>query len=233
MTMQSSGPISLSDIQTEHTGSGPISISEYYGADDYIGVPTEGAISIADFYDSVDTVNSDIEWNPYINSGAQLSYVCTDGDTDTSRDTVSLQTGQGVVFKAGRNFITSATMNINVNEDHPASSDVYQLQCSLSPTGPWTEVYRIGVTSNYSTGGNSSWSIQWDVNGQCTSITRDSVTGSAQAYEVSSDLASSAGKPWYKWVLTDVTPWAGATNKSTALMNTVSPTTFLQPRIRD
>lgn len=48
MALQSSGAISLSDIQTEFTGSNPISLSEYYGRD--AGVPESGAISIGDFY---------------------------------------------------------------------------------------------------------------------------------------------------------------------------------------
>jgi hypothetical protein len=48
MTLQTSGPISLANIQTEFGGSNPISLSEYYGAAS--GVPTSGAISLANFY---------------------------------------------------------------------------------------------------------------------------------------------------------------------------------------
>ncbi len=48
MTLQSSGAISLGDIQTEFGGSNPIGINEYYGAAS--GVPASGTISIADFY---------------------------------------------------------------------------------------------------------------------------------------------------------------------------------------
>lgn len=47
MAMQSSGPISLQDIQDEFGGSHPISMSEYYGSDT---VPSSGAISFNDFY---------------------------------------------------------------------------------------------------------------------------------------------------------------------------------------
>lgn len=55
MALQSSGPISLSDLQDEFGGSSPISLSEYYrgGAyttDNNTNVPTSGAISIDDFY---------------------------------------------------------------------------------------------------------------------------------------------------------------------------------------
>lgn len=48
MTLQSSGPISLAQIQSEFGGSNPISLSEYYGVAQ--GVPTSGAISTQDFY---------------------------------------------------------------------------------------------------------------------------------------------------------------------------------------
>ena len=48
MALQSSGPISLSDIAGEFGGSTPHSLSEYYGAAG--GVPASGAISMDDFY---------------------------------------------------------------------------------------------------------------------------------------------------------------------------------------
>ena len=48
MALQSSGPISLNDIQTEFGGTNPIGINEYYGVD--TGVPASGTISFNDFY---------------------------------------------------------------------------------------------------------------------------------------------------------------------------------------
>lgn len=48
MALQSSGAISLANVQTEFGGSNPISISEYYGA--ATGVPGSGIISLSDFY---------------------------------------------------------------------------------------------------------------------------------------------------------------------------------------
>jgi hypothetical protein len=59
MTIQSSGPISFSDFQTEFSGSNPISISEYYRnlgsvprkvTSNNTGIPTSGAISASQFY---------------------------------------------------------------------------------------------------------------------------------------------------------------------------------------
>lgn len=48
MALQTSGPISLQDIQGEFGGSNPISLSEYYSAAS--GIPSSGAISLLDFY---------------------------------------------------------------------------------------------------------------------------------------------------------------------------------------
>jgi hypothetical protein len=55
MTLQSSGAISLANIQTEFGGANPISLSEYYRGGGYTtanntGVPTSGTISISNFY---------------------------------------------------------------------------------------------------------------------------------------------------------------------------------------
>lgn len=61
MTLPTSGPLTLADIQTEFGGSNPISLSEYYagGVDGYVPagtsgtngpVPSSGTISISNFY---------------------------------------------------------------------------------------------------------------------------------------------------------------------------------------
>ena len=55
MALQSSGAVKLSEIQTEFTGSNPISMSEYYRGAGYVTgnnttVPTSGAISVSNFY---------------------------------------------------------------------------------------------------------------------------------------------------------------------------------------
>ena len=58
MALQSSGAISLNDIQTEFGGTNPISMSEYYRGGSFVtdnntGVPTSGTISINNFYGAV------------------------------------------------------------------------------------------------------------------------------------------------------------------------------------
>lgn len=58
MALPTSGPLALSQIQTEFGGSNPISMSEYYRNGPYVtsnntNVPTSGAIDIGDFYNAV------------------------------------------------------------------------------------------------------------------------------------------------------------------------------------
>jgi len=57
MALPLTGPISLTDIQTEFGGANPISLSEYYKGGAYVlttdyapNVPTSGVISLSDFY---------------------------------------------------------------------------------------------------------------------------------------------------------------------------------------
>jgi hypothetical protein len=63
MTLQTSGAISLANIQTEFGGSNPISMSEYYAGGSYVpsgtsgtngAVPTSGGISMSKFYGTAD-----------------------------------------------------------------------------------------------------------------------------------------------------------------------------------
>jgi len=65
MTLPTSGPLSLSDIQTEFGGSNPISLNEYYAGGSYVpagttgtngAVPSSGTISISNFYGTSKTI---------------------------------------------------------------------------------------------------------------------------------------------------------------------------------
>ena len=64
MTLQASGAIKLSEVQTEFGGSNPISLSEYYGV--AVGVPGSGTIKLSDFYgtSSADDTLDAFTWSP-------------------------------------------------------------------------------------------------------------------------------------------------------------------------
>ena len=68
MALQTSGAISLLDIQNEFGGGNPIEISEYYRGGTYVqdapvnsNIPTSGEISLDDFYGAARVANIDIE----------------------------------------------------------------------------------------------------------------------------------------------------------------------------
>lgn len=72
MALPSSGVIRLTDIQTEFGGSNPIGLDEYYRNGSYVSsnntnVPTSGAISLSNFYNSYFLVTIP-------NSGSQTNY---------------------------------------------------------------------------------------------------------------------------------------------------------------
>lgn len=76
MTLQASGAIKLSDIQTEFGGTNPIAISEYYGSDT---VPASGVISLSDFYGTSSVPPVSFTNDPYTatNTGASPIVACT------------------------------------------------------------------------------------------------------------------------------------------------------------
>lgn len=72
MALQSSGAITLAQIQTEFGGSNPISLSEYYRNGSYVtsnntNVPTSGTISMNQFYSAVKATSGSQTFNAGIN----------------------------------------------------------------------------------------------------------------------------------------------------------------------
>jgi len=106
MALQSSGAISLSNVQTEFGGSAPISISEYYGSDT---VPSSGTISLSDFYGTSNAQpdQASFLYNPV--DDTYLSYIVLGGVLGASNgDIYYLNTdndGQGIVTYGGVNSV--------------------------------------------------------------------------------------------------------------------------------
>lgn len=61
MALQTSGAISLADVQTEFGGVNPISISEYYGK--VAGIPASGTISLSHFYGKSNIIPLNVGWS--------------------------------------------------------------------------------------------------------------------------------------------------------------------------
>ena len=126
MALQSSGAISLYDVQVEFGGSNPIGINEYYGV--AAGVPASGTISLANFYGK--SAVPPITWS---NNPRTLGTSQTDSPVN---DTASF-TGNTVTPGAQSKF------NIGIG---PRSGGQISLRFYLAGSllNTWT------VTSNYS-----------------------------------------------------------------------------------
>lgn len=87
MTLQGSGPISLSDIRTEFDQSGPIALSDYYRGGSKVpsgaggAVPTSGPLALSDFYGSSNRIS------PTVPIGGD---VFTDTDTRVYTSTIQV-----------------------------------------------------------------------------------------------------------------------------------------------
>ncbi len=103
MTLQSSGAISFSEIQTEFGGSNPISISEYYRGGDNVldhntDIPESGAIALSDFYDGQNAAPS--------YTVTATSYTVTVGGGGA----IGLQAGGESPASSNIDFITISTL---------------------------------------------------------------------------------------------------------------------------
>lgn len=141
MTLPTSGPLALSDIQTEFGGTNPISLSEYYagGANVPSGtsgtngpVPTSGTISISNFYGT--------------------SNVAYRLDTATYQDFGLL----GVDFSAGVTFTVGSNGVVTVTGDNAGTISTYNW---ITPTtGSTTHYVRATLSSGtFTSGTTGSW----------------------------------------------------------------------------
>ena len=83
MPLQSSGAISLNDVQNEFGGSNPIGIDEYYSAAS--GIPSSGTISLNQFYGaSAENWEIIMHTDGYKNAGNNTGTSTAFGETGTS-----------------------------------------------------------------------------------------------------------------------------------------------------
>ena len=127
MPLQSSGAISLNDIQTEFGGSNPISLSEYYAGGSFVAagttgdggaIPSSGAISIGDFYGAAARVSVALtisgttqNYNIYANRGGTYSAGKTDVTLTVQAIVGSAGTGQYAI-DTGNQWASGDTLKI-------------------------------------------------------------------------------------------------------------------------
>jgi hypothetical protein len=117
MALQTSGAISLANIQTEFGGSNPISLSEYYGVAS--GVPGSGAISLGDFYGkSSYTAISGVTASP--NPSLSSGYRYNNFITVTASSTASASNGTGS-YTYSWSYVNGTTTNVTTSGTNTAT----------------------------------------------------------------------------------------------------------------
>jgi hypothetical protein len=126
MTLPASGPLTLSDIQTEFGGTNPIGMNEYYAggglvpagtSGTYGTVPSSGALSVQNFYGTSAVIPAYIEevFSTYLYNG--------NGSTQTISNSPNLSTNGGLVWIKCRN--SSTPFNILVDSARGNTKAMY------------------------------------------------------------------------------------------------------------
>jgi hypothetical protein len=145
MVLQSSGAISLNDIQTEFGGTNPIGINEYYDAAD--GVPASGEISFDDFYGK----------SNYMLTSAYQSQLATWGFTPDS-----------LIYKSSRDGLSNSAFHNNCDSLGNSIVVIKTVNGYIFggiATNSWSgSGYKTSTTAFlFNLYGNASAPIKWDI----------------------------------------------------------------------
>lgn len=166
MALPTSGPLTLSDIQTEFGGSNPAALSEYYAGGAYVpsgttgtygAVPSSGAIGIQNFYGTTSLVinftDASVSVGPsYFTASAGYAIA---GVTSGGKTIGNVYTMENGVWAQYEQWITPTS----------AAGD-YEVYASYTGSGPLGSAVNTWVACS----GNPEWYIQVTGNDSATSI---------------------------------------------------------------
>lgn len=232
MPVTSSGLIRLSgDIVAEFGGSAPHGLSEYYRGAGIVGstntnVPTSGAVAFSDFYGSQAIANRDIRVQmSYAGGHSYTAFGITSANSTATPQSYSGSllynpfTVYSPVFRAGTGYLgQNLSMTMAQNEDAQGCS--ITLYGGTSSTAVNTVVLQLNASYNSSGGGSRSFSIVFDSNGGCTSITNTSNQYNSGIISIATNNPSTSHR-WYQWRV--ISP--NATDKGSTLIQG-DPTTL-------
>ena len=196
MAIPASGPLSLTDIQTEFGGTNPISLSEYYAGGGlvpagttgtYGAVPSSGAISVQNFYGTSNFIPSYIE-----NVFSTTVYNGT-GSAQTITNNINLSGSGGLVWSKGRQ---AANAYNNFLQDTVQGTGVY-LSSNNANESTATSTGVTAFNSNGYTTGNASQLnqngyqyVSWTFRKQAKFFDIVQYTGNATARTIAHNLGS-------------------------------------------
>ena len=224
MALPASGQLSLSQIVGEFGGSAPHSLSEYYRNGGLVpsgntNVPTSGTIDFSDFYGAQAIVNRDIRVQMSYNAGHTYSaFGVTSANSTAAPQSYSGSllfnpfTIYSPVFRAGTGYLgQNINMSFHQNEDAQGCS-IY-LYGGTSPTAVNTVVLGLNAGYSSSQGGARYFTIAFDGNGGCTSITNTNNVYNYSLISISTNNPSTSHR-WYMWRC--ISP--NATEKASTMM---------------
>ena len=206
MTVTASSVIRLSgDIVAEFGGSAPHGLTEYYRGAGLVtsgntNVPTSGTVKFSDFYGSQAVANRDIRIGM---SHVGASYSAFGVSSANSTATPQSFSGSGAfsvyspVFRAGTGFLgQNLSFTFQQNEDTTATSLILYGGTTASAVN--TVVLQLNGGYDGSTGGSKTFSVVFDANGGCTSITNTSGQFNSGIISVATNNPSSSHR-FYQW----------------------------------
>jgi len=166
MTLPSSGTLSLSDLQTEFTGSHPISMSEYYksGGNGYVPSTVPELVTAASLAGSNSTNERGAQfggYNPAINtttpSGIYTHQLWADnGRTGSVNRTFTVnKTGTYNIYFGWYSYSLTAPLTVQVNGSNVYYATLVSYNSTVSTTGTFTASSgdTIGIITSFPSSG--------------------------------------------------------------------------------
>jgi len=144
MALQSSGTITMAQIQTEFGGSNPASLSEYYRGGSNVpntstnsGIPTSGTIDMADFYGGAN-YSPDLTATVTLgsSSGSNKNGFFTILGYSVGADSEGSLPDDTLEWSSGKTVYIYANVKATVHNGTGTSNDAFQCQFK-SATGNW------------------------------------------------------------------------------------------------
>ena len=159
MTLQTSGAISLDNLQTEFGGPSPIPLTNYYRGGNYVpntsnnnNIPTSGAVSIESFYGTESTITGAISGGGTVsNSNGSAGFGLTASTNfnspsyswSTTAGTLSATTGSSVTLTLSAGDQSSASATVSCTMSSSGKSTTHTAGCTYTNTATANETVSI------------------------------------------------------------------------------------------
>lgn len=146
MALQTTGAISLADIQGEFGGSNPIGLNEYYSA--AAGIPASGAISIGDFYGASASSPFSVFNAVNVESGSAAGYSLYSTKSTTAQRVIGSIGAAGVAIRV---MMNGYGVFVYVKEQYTNATSYYYTPANVQTVMTTSEVLAASTNAYTST----------------------------------------------------------------------------------